>query len=148
MDNGYKIGVDIAMRKARSANRNGTTKYSRNGFRANMNANPRSINQMQVPVTSTDDEYVSVEAMLKSVYNQNKARMIQKVQQVDESQMALVRDSSGRVSYTSNTDPGVMSNPNVEAILRPDASEREAHMFFLESLQQKKNIDEVKQGLR
>ena len=148
MDNGYKIGVDIAMRKARSANRNGTTKYSRNGFRANMNANPRSINQMQVPVTSTDDEYVSVEAMLKSVYNQNKARMIQKVQQVDESQMTLVRDSSGRVSYTSNTDPGVMSNPNVEAILRPDASEREAHMFFLESLQQKKNIDEVKQGLR
>lgn len=149
MDNGYKIGVDIAMRKARSANRNGTTKYSRSGFRANMNANPRSVNQMQVPVTSTDDEYVSVEAMLKSVYNQNKARMYQSVKPVDESQMTLVRDKSGRVSYVSNPDPGVLPNlGQIDEILEPNASERDAHLFFLRTLQQKKEIDEAKQGLR
>ena len=146
MDNGYKIGVDIAMRKAKSANRNGTTKYSRNGFRANMNANPRSINQAQVPITSTDDEYVSVEEMLKSVYNRNKTRMYQNVQQLDESQLTLVRDKDGRISYTNSA--GAMSNPNVDSILNPNSSEREAHMFFLESLQKKKNIDEVRQGLR
>lgn len=149
MDNGYKIGVDIAMRKAKSANRNGTTKYSRSGFRANMNANPRSVNQAQVPITSTDDEYVSVEAMLKSVYNQNKARMYQSVKPVDESQMMLVRDKSGRVSYMSKPDPGVLPNlENIDAILDPNASERDSHLFFLETLQKKKELDEAKQGLR
>lgn len=147
MDNGYKLGVDIAMRKAKSANRNGTTKYSRYGFRNDMNANPRSANQSQVPVTSSDDEYVSVEAMLKSIYTQNKGRMYESVRQVDESQLTLVRNKDGTVNYVSNPDPGVIASDNVDAILSPNASEREAHRFFLESIQKKKDIDDAKRGL-
>ena len=145
MDNGYKIGVDIAMRKAKSANRNGTTKYSRSAFRQDMNANPRSINQAQVPVTSVDDEYVSVEEMLKSVYNRNKANMYQKVNPVDESKLTLIRDKNGRVQYVSDATAIPMSN--VDDILGPDASERESHAFFLRAIQQKKDIDDVKRGL-
>lgn len=148
MDNGYKLGVDIAMRKAKSANRNGTTKYSRYGFRNDMNANPRSANQSQVPVTSSDDEYVSVEAMLKSIYTQNKTRMVRdQVRQLDESQLTLVRNKDGTVNYVSDPDPGVLASDNIDAILSPNASEREAHMFFLENLQKKKEIDDVRRGL-
>lgn len=152
MDNGYKIGVDIAMRKAKTANRNGQTKYSQSGFRNYMNSNPMRPNQTQAPIHSSDDEYVSVEHILKGVYQKNKEqmRMYERIgAEVPEDKMYLIRHTDGKVSYSAES-PAVtsQSSSQIEEILAPDASEREAHMFFLRSLMGKKEIDEAKQNLR
>ncbi len=149
MDNGYKIGVDIAMRKAKEANRNGTTKYSRVEFRNYMNNDPLRPNNPKVPVMSSDDEYISIEDMLKRVYTRNKGKMIERINQPDENNMTLVRDNNGKVYYTSDS-PAVISakDKDIDMMLNPNASEYEAHMFFLKSIQDKKDREDAKKNLR
>ena len=115
LDNGYKIGVNAAMQQARSDSRNGTNKYSRNEFRAGLSMNTNSA----IPITSKDDEYVSVENILKNVYNRN--RMAD----------SIMRNQNGQTVYTS------------EAV---SPTEFERHRLFLEKTQQQKAQDEAKRG--
>jgi len=116
LDNGYKINVNIAMQKAKSLNRNGTSKYSRNNYRGNISQSGGS----PVPITSKDDEYVSIEQMLKGVYDRNKT--------VD----SILRSQNGQTTFTS--EPAFNS-------------EYEAHKYFMETVQNMKNKDDVRKSI-
>lgn len=123
MDNGYKIGINIAQQKARAANRNGQTKYTSNSYRQGMAQNTNT----QIPITSKDDEFVSIEEVLKGVYEKN--RRINNV---------LSQQKVGDGLYTS--PEAISQNPEF-------SSEREAHQYFINEMQKKKIQDEIKRSV-
>lgn len=119
LDNGYKIGVQMAIRKSKSANRNGTTKYSRNGFRASLSQRSRAT----VPITSKDDDYVSIEDMIKNIYDRNKV------------QNNILQMENGQTSYTtipSNVSP----------------AESAAHNAFMKQISYQKEKDDARKAAR
>lgn len=123
MDNGYKIGVNIAMQKAKTAMRNGKIKYSSVSFRdgiAQYSNNP-------VPVSTKDDEYMttSIEQRIKAIYDRNK-----------------VTDSILRGQGNGMLPPTITSQA-VKPTVPEFGSEFEAHKFFLEYAYGKKGRDEV-----
>lgn len=120
MDNAYKIRINMAHQAAKSVNRNGTNKYSRADFRANLSQNSNS----PVPITSKDDEYVSIEEMLKGIYDRNK--------RVD----SVLRNNNGQNLYAA-----IPQTPEFN-------SEMEAHQYFLQAMQNKKNVDDVRRAVK
>ena len=120
MDNAYKIGISLEHKKAKSQERNGTNKYSRFDFRNNL----QQTTNCPVPMTSKDDDYVSVEEMLKGIYDRNK--------RID----SVLRGNGNQ--FGGNRV--VPTNPSF-------SSEQEAHRYFLEAVQNKKNIDDVKRSV-
>lgn len=123
MDNGYKIGVNNAIQKAKSANRNGQSKYSQNSYRQGM----AQVTNSQIPITSKDDEYVSIEQTLKGIYDRNR------------------RDSM--ILSQQQTGPGMYTTPEVSSQVPEFGSEREAHQYFLQEIQKKKVQDEIRRSV-
>ena len=72
-----------------------------------------------IPITSKDDEYISVENILKNVYARN--RMAD----------AIMRNQNGQTVYTSEA-----ASP----------TEFDRHRLFLEKMQEQKVQDEAKRG--
>lgn len=123
MDNGYKIGVNIAMQKAKTAMRNGKIKYSSSSFRndiAQYSHNP-------VPVSTKDDEYMttSIEQRIKAIYDRNKV-----------TDAVLRGQGQGMLTPTVTTQPVQPKIPEFN-------SEFEAHKFFLEYAYGKQGRDEI-----
>lgn len=116
LENGYKLLMDAEMKKIKSAYRNGTKKYSINNYRAGLS----QINNVPVPITSKDDEYVSIESRLKAIHDRNRRFYIDSV----------LKGSDGQLTYVSDPLPGF-------------SSEREAHEHFLEAIQAKKEKNEI-----
>ena len=121
-DNAYKVLNNINFNKCRSSNRNGTTKYSRSEFRANLSQNTQS----PVPILSSkDDEYLSIEDALKSVYDKNKKSM---------NINTVMRNPNGQTSF------GQLPCSEL-------GSEYEAHKRFMEAVQKKHIDDEARKSV-
>jgi len=114
MENGYKIGVNAEIERAKAANRNGTTKYSQNGYRASLSQRTNS----PVPVESKDDEYVSIETILKGVFDRNRQQL----------RNGIFQNANGQTTYTS---------------MAASPSEGQAHTDFLKAMEQKRGIDNM-----
>ena len=115
LDNAYKLCVNIEMEKAKSRNRNGSVKYCGNQYRATL-AN-RSNNP--VPITSKDNEYVSIEQLLKQVYDNNVAKNSQ-----------LMSTPNGGTIY--GTLPPAWKGEEI------------AHQSFMNAVQEKKERDDIR----
>lgn len=123
MDNGYKIGVNIAMEDAKKIMRNGQLKYSTNAYREGM----AQASNSSIPITSKDDEYVSIEQMLKGIYDRNKQDFATlRAQQVGPNQF---------------TSPGAAYQvPEFE-------TERQSHEYFLNAIQAKKVKNDIQRSV-
>lgn len=116
MENAYKICADIDRREIRQRRRNGTAKYSQNDYKGSLS----QISCAPVPITSRDDEYVSIEQTLKSVYDRNR-----------RSSECIMRLPNGQTTFT--TEP-VFS------------SEHDRHLHFLQTVQFMKEQNDAKQA--
>lgn len=129
MDNGYKLNMNIALQKARHVMRNGQLKYSSTDFRNVLSKTRMAHNMSPIPTTK-DDDYVSIEERIKSVYDRNKSSMGSFMADQQSRYQSLVTETSGPV------EP-----------MKFD-SEREAHAFFMNYVQKKKERNEAMKNTR
>lgn len=77
LTNGYKIGINSEMYKLKKAKRNGKLKYNSKAYRNQIiqrGVERGAINTNQI-VSSKDDEYLTIESVIKQAYEYNKANI-------------------------------------------------------------------------
>lgn len=130
MENGYKIGINVAMQQAKSANRNGLNKYSQTAFRNTLGMQTNSV----IPVTSKDDEYITTEDTIKSIFDRNRLHNYMMLGQTPKANVQ---------SYT--TGPVYSGKPGE---LLQFSSEEQAHAYFLQDIMEKKAENDARMAVR
>lgn len=132
LDNAYSLRIQSAMRDAKKRSKVGYDKYSTNNFRANLARESNS----QIPISSKDDEYVSIEELLKKVYERNKKEAMT----MNTPRPTPSYGSTNMVSRVPENAPPVVTTEGVV----PQTPEIDAHNRFMIAMQCAKQKNDVR----
>lgn len=105
LTNGYKIGVNMEMQKLKERKRNGKLKYNNKAYREQIIQ--RGIQNGVIPgkpdiPSSKDDEFLSIETVLKQAYDYNKANI--PIPLPDHGQSLMIELGDGKPKTTVVTE--------------------------------------------
>ncbi len=132
LDNAYTLRIQSAQRDAKKRSKVGYDKYSTNNFRASL----AKESNAQIPIQSKDDEYVSIEELLKRVYERNKKEAMT----MNTPRPTPSYGSTNMVSRVPENAPPIVTTEGVV----PQTPEIDAHNRFMLAMQNSKQKNDVR----